>query len=126
MYDNGRGVAQDEVKAAQWYRKAAEQGDAEAQFNLGVMCQCGRGVAQDETRGVQWYRKAAEQGHKGAQSALATLELEANIRKILQSYPRCDGFWVPPIPEKERAKFRAEIVKALGICTVQGGSAFLA
>ena len=37
MYENGRGVAQDDVEAVKWYRLAAEQGDADGQFNLGWM-----------------------------------------------------------------------------------------
>ena len=50
-----------------WYRKAAEQGIAKAQFNLGVMYFEGRGVQQDDTEAVAWYRKAAEQGDNSAQ-----------------------------------------------------------
>ena len=37
MYDNGEGVEQDFKKAVYWYRKAAEQGDAEAQEILRTM-----------------------------------------------------------------------------------------
>ena len=44
MYRQGHGVPQDYAQAAVWYRKAAEQGDAGAQFNLGTMCYSGRGV----------------------------------------------------------------------------------
>ena len=36
-YEEGLGVHQDYVEAVQWYRKAAEQGLANAQYNLGVM-----------------------------------------------------------------------------------------
>ncbi|WP_406569303.1 tetratricopeptide repeat protein, partial [Aeromonas veronii] len=53
-----------------WYRKAAEQGDAMAQFNLGAMYEQGKGVAQDDKQAVAWYRKAAEQGYAMAQSNL--------------------------------------------------------
>jgi TPR repeat protein len=35
-YDEGRGVAKDQSKAAQWYAAAAAQGFAHAQFNLGM------------------------------------------------------------------------------------------
>ena len=35
MYDKGRGVEQDDEQAVFWYRKAAEQGNARAQCNLG-------------------------------------------------------------------------------------------
>ena len=38
MYDSGEGVPQDHAQAAIWYRKAAEQGDAKAQNNLGNLC----------------------------------------------------------------------------------------
>ena len=37
MYDGGEGVTQDKEKAVQWYQKAAEQGHADAQYNLGMI-----------------------------------------------------------------------------------------
>ena len=48
-------------------RKAAEQGDANAQFNLGNAYYFGRGVPQDFAQAVLWYRKAAEQGVQNAE-----------------------------------------------------------
>ena len=51
--------------------QAAEQGDADAQFNLGVSYDNGTGVEQDDSEAARWYRKAAEQGHAGAQFNLA-------------------------------------------------------
>ena len=54
----GRG---DFVEAVKWYRKAAEQGLSQAQYNLGVMYAEGRGVEQNDAEAVKWYRKAAEQ-----------------------------------------------------------------
>ncbi len=48
----------------------AEQGHAEAQFNLGLMYDIGQGIAHDDAQAVQWYRKAAEQGHARAQWSL--------------------------------------------------------
>jgi len=60
-------VAKDEVEAVKWYRKAADQGYAAAQFNLGLMYEYGRGVAKDEVEAVKWYRKAADQGYAAAQ-----------------------------------------------------------
>ena len=44
MYGNGRGVPKDYGEAVKWFRLAAEQGNADAQTNLGVMFQYGRGV----------------------------------------------------------------------------------
>ncbi len=54
-------------------RLAAEQGDAEQQFVLGVAYDEGRGVPQDETEAARWYRLAAEQGYAGAQSSLGAM-----------------------------------------------------
>ena len=51
----------------QEYKANAEQGDAEAQFNLGFCYDDGRGVAKDYVEAVKWYRQAAEQGHAEAQ-----------------------------------------------------------
>ena len=72
-YTNGQGVRQDYAQAVQWYRKAAEQGLANAQSNLGVMYKEGRGVRQDDAQAVQWYRKAAEQGDAQAQYNLGVM-----------------------------------------------------
>ncbi|WP_411728714.1 tetratricopeptide repeat protein [Methyloglobulus sp.] len=60
MYADGRGVEQDDEQALFWYRKAVEQGNAGAQFNLGKMYENGSGVEQDDEQAVFWYRKAAE------------------------------------------------------------------
>ena len=49
MYFNGRGVAQDYKAAAQWYRRAAEQGHAEGQTALGAMYKYGKGLAAYES-----------------------------------------------------------------------------
>ncbi|WP_143226598.1 tetratricopeptide repeat protein, partial [Actibacterium pelagium] len=55
------------------YRKAAEQGHASAQFNLGVTYYNGDGVTQDYAEAAKWYRKAAEQGDASAQNNLAKM-----------------------------------------------------
>ena len=62
MYYFG-GVAKDDRQAVYWYRKAADQGNANAQYNLGVMYENGEGVAKDDKQAVYWYRKAADQGN---------------------------------------------------------------
>ncbi|KAL1001113.1 sel1 repeat family protein [Haemophilus influenzae] len=51
----------------------AEQGNADAQFNLGLMYYNGRGVKQDDFEAVKWYRKAAEQGNVYAQFNLGNM-----------------------------------------------------
>ncbi len=51
----------------------AIEGDAEAQFNLGLLYSEGKGVPVDYRQAVFWYQKGAEQGHTGAQYNLAHL-----------------------------------------------------
>jgi hypothetical protein len=72
------GVPQDYAAAASWSRKAAEQGYAEAQYNLGVMYLNGLGVRQDYATAMSWYRKAAEQGHASAQYSLGGMYLNGH------------------------------------------------
>ncbi len=55
------------------WKPLAEQGDADAQNNLGVMYANGQGVAQDDKQAVSWYRKAAEQGDAKAQYNLGNM-----------------------------------------------------
>jgi TPR repeat protein len=70
MYTNGTGVQQDYAKAAEWYRRAAEQGHANAALNLGVMYASGRGVPRDRVEAARWFREAAERGDVHAQANL--------------------------------------------------------
>jgi TPR repeat protein len=70
---NAYGVPQDSARALTYYRTAAEQGDAYAQDNLGLMYFTGQGVPQDYVLAATWYRKAAEQGYADAQFNLGAL-----------------------------------------------------
>ncbi len=80
-----RVLPKDEAEAVRWYRKAAEQGYAQAQFNLGVVYANGRGVAKDEAEAVRWYRKAAEQGLAMAQYNLGVAYPKATVFRRMKS-----------------------------------------
>jgi len=68
---SGAGVsAQDELQAAEWYLKAAEQNHGLAQFNLGQMFASGKGVTQDAAKSLFWFRRSAHSGIAGAQFCL--------------------------------------------------------
>ncbi|WP_455210973.1 tetratricopeptide repeat protein, partial [Kaarinaea lacus] len=60
----------DLVVAAQWYKKAATEGDADAQYELGDMYKQGTGVEQNNSLAIKWFRKAANQGHEAAKRRL--------------------------------------------------------
>ena len=66
-------------------RRLAEQGDAEAQFNLGVMYAQGQGTPQSYPDALKWYRKAAEQGNANAQFNLGVMYDQG--QGTPQSYP---------------------------------------
>jgi TPR repeat protein len=56
-----------------FYLKAAEQGDADAQFRLGEMYRNGQGVEKDLKSASEWLRKAASQGNENARRNLAEI-----------------------------------------------------
>jgi hypothetical protein len=71
--DNGQGVNEYKKQAFHWYKKAAEQGDSDAQFRVGVMYDNGQGVTEDKKQAFHWYKKAAEQGNVSAQFNLGSM-----------------------------------------------------
>jgi uncharacterized protein len=55
----GQGVPQHYVEAMKWYRRAADQGDALAQNNLGLLHVSGEGVPQNYIQAHMWLSLAA-------------------------------------------------------------------
>jgi hypothetical protein len=72
-YDTGTGVDPDPAEAARWFRRAAEQGEAAAQQNLGVMYANGDGVPRDFVTAHQWL-------------SLATVSLEGTSQATATGY----------------------------------------
>jgi len=73
MYENGRGLPQNDVEAVKWYRNAVAQGDAGGQFKLGRMYERGKGVPENKAEAAKWYRLAAKQGILRAQVNLGRM-----------------------------------------------------
>lgn len=64
MYLLGRnGVEMDELKAAEWMLKSANQGFIEAEVIMAALYDRGIGVKNDVKMATSWYEKAAAQGH---------------------------------------------------------------
>lgn len=61
-YAAGDGIRQSWEQAAVWYQRAAQNGDAPAQFSLGHCFRQGKGVASDAKACAYWFRQSAEQG----------------------------------------------------------------
>jgi TPR repeat protein len=73
MYAIGQGAKEDDAQAIAWWTKAADAGDAEAQWQLGLEYDSGQRVKRDYRQAVAWYRKSAEQGYGAAQVNLASI-----------------------------------------------------
>lgn len=72
--DNG--FPRDGAIARQWYLRAAERGDAYAQYNYGAMLYDGEGGPADPKAGLEWIRRAAAGGEEGAIHFLSQLQDE--------------------------------------------------
>ena len=76
-YDNGlTGYPLDPVLAVGWYRRAAEAGLAEAQFNLAHCLVTGNGTTRDDGQAFGWMLRAAEQGLASAQYLAGVMLIE--------------------------------------------------
>jgi TPR repeat protein len=78
MYAVGQGVPKDGAEAEKWFRFAADQGYAPAQYNLGVMYANGWGVPQNYDEAAKWHALAANQGYVIARYNLGVAYREGN------------------------------------------------
>ena len=78
-------MPQDYVQAVSWFRKAAEQGDAYAQTNLGVMYYSGRGVPQDYVQAHMWWSLAAAKGDADAINNLDQIAAKMTPAQIAEA-----------------------------------------
>ncbi|EGV28492.1 Sel1 domain protein repeat-containing protein [Thiorhodococcus drewsii AZ1] len=77
LHEKGRGMLQDYPAAAQWYERAARQGDATGMARLGRMYLVGRGVEKDPVDAYVWLNLAAARGNQDAESD------RDRVRKVL-------------------------------------------
>ena len=93
--------------------KKAEQGDVEAQFNLGYYYHSGEGVEKSEKKALYWWQKAAKQGHANSQ-----YNLGVNYGKgygVEQSYKKAIYWW-----QKAAEQGHAEAQFNLGVVHEKG------
>ena len=95
FYDHGlEGVTKNYQEAVKWYRKAADQGNKEAQYFLGICYQLGKSVNKNNEEAAKWYRKASSQGHANAKEALDWLINEG----LISTAPSSTSNYTPPKP----------------------------
>jgi hypothetical protein len=80
----GRGVPKDPVRSAYWYRKAADQGNPEAQAELGYFYSAGIGVQANPAEAAKWFVRAMAGGSNTAKLNLAVMYLKGRgVRRDL-------------------------------------------
>lgn len=87
-YFKGSGVAKDDVKAVEYFLRAANAGNAMAQHDLAYMYSVGQGVEKDEEKAFDWVKKSAEQGNSIAQDDLGVMYGDGRgvPQDLVQSY----------------------------------------
>jgi hypothetical protein len=94
MNFKGEGVPQDDAKAVHFFRKAAEQGDEEGLYQLGVMYAKGRGVKQSDIEAYAWWVAAAFNGSTNAANAFTTLATYMSQRDIAKAKKLAKKYWI--------------------------------
>lgn len=84
-YQIGAGVPEDKKESVKWYRKAAEQGNADAQYNLGLAYYNGNGVIQDYVTAYAWWNIAAANGYENGKESKAEVAEEMTKEQIAEA-----------------------------------------
>lgn len=92
-YEQGTGgVSRDLKEAWKWYGLAAQEGDLEAEYNIGRLYRDGIGTKQNFVESAYWFRKAARNGHVTAMLNIARQFEEG--KGVLQDYTiAAENYW---------------------------------
>lgn len=101
MYNGGLGVEKDTEKSAEYYEKAAIQGNMFAQNSLGRICEF---VQKDIQKAIYWYKQAAEQGDDLAAE---------NLMRVQGADIPVEGSWKIPGTDIKAADVVPEILKKM-------------
>ena len=84
MYVKGHNSPVDNKKAFYWFHKAAEQGEARAQYHLSFMYANNLGVPKDLVKAYQWMSLAAKQGDELASQNIANLSMLLTVNEFAE------------------------------------------
>jgi TPR repeat protein len=115
-YAKGEGVETDPAKAFFWWRKASEDGHANAQYLVGGCYASGEGVEKNLQTAFSWFRKSAEQGYPPALTDLG--HLYANGSGVEKDQVEAVKYY-----QKAADKGFAEAQAFLGDCYYKGEGA---
>jgi len=118
-YEEGKDVAQDPTKAAEYARRSAEQGNADGEVLYGSYLGRGIGVSTDRAEAAKWYEKAANQGDALAQFSIGSFY--ENGRGVPTNHNLAMEWW-----QKAAGLNLADAQNALGQAFFDTGSTNLA
>ena len=87
-----RGLDQDFEQAVYWYREAAKQENAEAQYDLALMILQGLGTERNVSQAEKWLKKAEQNGFRAATKKLKEIE---KWKQFVSSIPKPSEFKIP-------------------------------
>jgi len=99
-YGRGIGVTKDAAESLRWFRKAAEQGHVQGQYQLGLMLRDGVGCKIDKTEAHMWFNVAAAQGHTQAAGARDDLIQRMTREEKTEAEARAVAWWLAHVDEK--------------------------
>ena len=82
LYNEGKGVAKSPEKAFAWFRKSADNNNADAQYQVGLNYEHGIGVNVDSRKAIEFFTKA---GNNGVPAAFFELGLMLTV-KLVEAY----------------------------------------
>ena len=100
FFSGSLGVAKDDAEAVKWFRKAAEQNYADAQYNLGVCYDSGEGVAKDEIEAYKWWLLAAGHGNDDAKYNITIVENKMTREQIAEGQRLARDFKPRKVPSE--------------------------
>ena len=92
-YANGWGVLKNDVEGVKWYREAAEQGLANAQFNLAVSYINGVGIPQNYVNAYMWLLLARAQGHQKAAEYTESIKKQLTATNLSKAQALASEWW---------------------------------
>lgn len=88
-YAGGTGGAEeDKIESAKWFHRAAEQGNPDAQYRLGLCFFKGEGVVRDAVEAYKWLLLAAISGDKAAGGEYSEMSKVMTVEQIAEAQAR--------------------------------------
>ena len=128
MYLNGYGLAMNDSRALEWWKRASDQGYTDASFSIAMLYSLGEGkVEKDMDKAIDYYLMAVEDGHEDAHMIIRSMLARGDqaISHRRQEIIRTYGYLLGPLYDVkvERANARQHpSLKARIVTVLEAGA----